>query len=109
MILVPEDGQTGDSYVQRQIRVDSKNYESEDTEPDFDPEELLFHHKITNPRQTLGMDGIKVEAIKAMHGFSKAHLLQLFNFCLIQDTFTEPWKKGNLKLIRKRDEPFATR
>jgi len=91
--FVPEDNETNDSAVQKQIREQVK--EPVDTEGDkpFSREEIAFVIKKFNPNKAPGEDGLTNEILLRVFGNFPSFLTELYNKCLNEGCFRRQWKE----------------
>ena len=99
--FVPEDNETNDSAVHKQIRELIK--EPIDTEDDtpFSREEIVSVIKKFNPKKAPGEDGLTSEIILYVFRSFPSFLTEVYNKCLKEGCFPKQWKKSSIVPIIK--------
>jgi len=89
--FVPEDDETNDSAVHKQIREQVK--EPVDTEGDktFSREEMASVIKKYNPKKAPGEDGLTIVLLLRVFGNFPFFLTELYNKCLKEGCFPKQW------------------
>ena len=99
--FVPEDNETNDSAVHKQIREQVKEpVDNEDDKP-FSREEIAFVLKKFNPKKAPGENGLTSEILLRVFGNFPSFLTELYNKCLKEGCFPRQWKKSIIVPIVK--------
>lgn len=103
--LFPKDDWTLDTREQRQIRNNTGKYTSSTNDPPFTRTEIGEVIKSLCKKKAPGLDGIKMEMIRTIHGKLPGLLVTLMNKCLSLSHFPRPWKVAKLILFNKQGKP----
>lgn len=102
--LLRDDREEEDSEEQRELRMAMQLESAGENEAPFTEDEMTSAIKKMKDRKAPGVDGIKSEVIKRMHGRLKGKMLELYNRMLEEGLFPDVWKKGILKVFLKSED-----
>jgi len=99
--FVPEDDETNDIAVHKQIREQIKELiDTEDDKP-FSREEIASVIKRFNPKKAPGEDGLTIEILLRAFRRFPSFLTEVYSKCLKEGCFPKQWKKSSIVPIIK--------